>query len=524
MLEERARRLGVDGNVIFHNRFVSQAELSEFLAAADIYITPYLNPEQITSGTLAYAFGAGKAVISTPYPYATELLAEGRGLLVPWKDSLAIAAEIVGLLDDPQRLLALRYGAMEHSRTMLWPAVANRYLRTFDRARVEQEQRRRTEFRARTLATRPAELPQVNLEHLTIMTDGTGVLQHAAYNVPRYEEGYCLDDNARALLLMTLLEDAGSDDPRELRTLASRYLAFVNHAFDVSSGRFRNFMTYSRTWHKGHGSEDSHGRALWALGNVVGHSVDPGRYSLAGELFHAALPAVAQFRSPRAWAYALLGIEQYLHAFEGDRNVQAAGVEIAERLLGLFRRTDGVDWPWFENRVTYCNARLPQALIASSIWTGNTQMMTTGLRSLEWLMTIQRTAEGYFSPVGTNGFFERGMTAAMFDQQPVEACATVSACMHAFRATGDHVHADHARRAFTWFLGQNQLQQSLYDPLTGGCRDALHADRVNENEGAESTLSFLLALVEMRADEVRWNAAQKTVAETMEGAVAVSHA
>jgi uncharacterized protein YyaL (SSP411 family) len=204
--------------------------------------------------------------------------------------------------------------------------------------------------------------------------------------------------------------------------------------------------------------------------------------------------------------------------------VQAAGLEIAERLLGLFRRTDGVDWPWFENRVTYCNARLPQALIASSAWTGNAQMMTTGLRSLEWLMTIQRTAEGYFSPVGTNGFFERGMTAAMFDQQPVEACATVSACMHAFRATGDHAHADHARRAFTWFLGQNQLQQSLYDPLTGGCRDALHADRINENEGAESTLSFLLALVEMRADEVRWNAAQKTVDETMEGAMAVSHA
>src|SRR5436305_6019402 len=256
MLEERAKRLGVAGNVIFHNRFVSQAELTEFLAATDIYITPYLNPEQITSGTLAYAIGAGKAVISTPYAYARELLADGRGILVPWKDAPSIAAEVVGLLDDPEKRLALRQSAAAHGRAMLWPAVAHSYLRSFERARVEHEQRLRTAFRARTLATRPADLPRVNLDHIEVMTDHTGILQHATYNVPRYDEGYCLDDNARALLLMTLLEEAGSDDPKLVRTLASRYLAFVSHAFNRPRGRFRNFMSHSRQWLEEQGSED----------------------------------------------------------------------------------------------------------------------------------------------------------------------------------------------------------------------------------------------------------------------------
>jgi glycosyltransferase involved in cell wall biosynthesis len=522
MLEDRAKRLGVDGNVIFHNRFVTQSELTEFLAAADIYITPYLNPEQITSGTLAYALGAGNAVISTPYAYALDLLDEGRGILVPFKDSGAIATEIIGLLDDPERRLGLRQRAAEHGRPMLWPAVAQSYLRTFERARTEHAQRLRTAFQARTLASRPADLPEVNLDHVEVMTDDTGMLQHATFNVPRYDEGYCVDDNARALMLMTLLEDAGTDDPRTVRKLASRYLAFVSDAFDRSSGRFRNFMSHARDWRQEQGSEDSHGRALWALGVVVGRSSDPGRGSLASVLFHEALGAVSRFSSPRAWAFTLLGIENYLHAFEGDRNVQAAGREIGERLLGLFRRTDQPEWPWCENRVTYCNARLPQALIATGAWTGDTSMVATGLRSLEWLTTIQRTTDGYFAPVGTNGFFERGMTAAAFDQQPVEACATVSACMQAFRTTGDHRWAEHARQAFTWFLGQNQLQQALYDPLSGGCRDALHVDRLNENEGAESTLSFLLALMDMRADEVRYNAMQIPVTEPAEALMAVS--
>jgi glycosyltransferase involved in cell wall biosynthesis len=498
MLEHRAQRLGVDASMIFHDRFVSQAELTEFLAAADIYVTPYLNPGQITSGTLAYAVGSGKAVISTPYLYARELLADGRGILVPWRDSAAIARDVVDLLGDDAKRLALRERAAAHGHDMVWPAVARRYLESFERARTEHTARLRTVFQAKTLATRRAELPEMNLEHLQAMTDQTGMLQHAAFSVPRYDEGYCIDDNARALLLMALMEDAGTEDTKAVRALASRYLAFVNHAFDVERGRFRNFMSYDRQWIGERGSEDSHGRATWALGTVVGRSGDPGRQSLGGQLFHAALPAVPDFSSPRAWAYALLGIDEYLRAFQGDSNVQSMRKLLAERLLDLFRRTSRHRWPWFEDSVTYCNARLSQALIVSGTLMEHDEMTAAGLCSLEWLVSIQCSRDGYFAPIGSNGFYRRDEPKASFDQQPVEACAMVSACLEAGRATGDARWAEHARRAFNWFIGQNALQQALYDATTGGCRDGLHADRVNENQGAESTLSFLLALSEMR--------------------------
>jgi glycosyltransferase involved in cell wall biosynthesis len=499
MLENRARRLGVDSSMIFHNRFVSRDELTGFLAAADIYVTPYLNPEQITSGTLAYALGAGKAVISTPYLYARELLAEGRGILVPWRDPQSISEAVVDLLGDDAKRLALRERAAAHGRSMLWPEVSRRYLDSFEHARVEHADGLRTSFHAQTLAKRPAGLPEVNLAHLRLMTDATGVLQHAAFSIPRYDHGYCLDDNARALLLMALVEDAGTEDGRDIRALAAHYLAFVSHAFDQAHGRFRNFMSYSRQWIDECGSEDCHGRGLWAVGAVVGRSTDPGRKSLAGDLFHGGLPAVSSFTSPRAWSYALLGIDEYLRAFQGDSSVQSVRKGLAERLLDLFRRASGPAWPWFEDRVTYCNARLPQALLVSGAWMQREDMTAAGLQSLEWLASIQRSKDGYFAPIGSNGFYRKGAATAAFDQQPVEACAMVSACLEAYRITGDRRWTDRAHLAFDWFLGQNQLQQSVYDPTTGGCRDGLHADRVNENQGAESTLSFLLALLEMRS-------------------------
>jgi glycosyltransferase involved in cell wall biosynthesis len=499
MLELRAQRLGVDSSIIFHDRFVSKGELVDFLSAADIYITPYLNPEQITSGTLAYAVGAGKAVISTPYRYARELLVEGRGILVPWRDPQAIAREVVGLLGDESKRLALSERAAAHGRAMVWPAVAHRYAESFERARIEHADGLRTVFQAKTLAKRPAELPEINLEHVRLMSDGTGVLQHALFSVPRYDDGYCLDDNARALLLMALIEDAGTEDGNAVRSLAARYLAFVNHAFNHDRGRFRNFMSYSRQWLEEFGSEDSHGRAVWALGTVVGRSGDPGKQSLGGHLFHAALPAVATFTSPRAWAFALLGIDEYLRAFQGDSNVQSVRRTLAGRLLDLLRRTRAVDWPWFEDRLTYSNARLPQALLVTGGRMEDEEMTTAAISSLAWLASIQCAENGYFAPIGSNGFYRRGAPKALFDQQPVEACAMVSACLEAGRVTGEARWAEHARRAFAWFLGENHLHASLYDATTGGCRDGLHTDRANENQGAESTLSFLLALAEMRS-------------------------
>ena len=325
MLEARGRHLGVDGSMIFHNRFVSQEELTEFLSAADIYITPYLNSEQITSGTLAYAVGAGRAVISTPYIYARELLADGRGVLVPWRDSDAIAHEVTSLMYDEARCEAMCARAAEHGRDMTWPAVARQYVESFSRAQAATSHRRRTSFQAQTLASRTAGWPDVDLRHVQAMTDDTGILQHAVFSIPRYEDGYCLDDNARALLLTTLVEEAGSHDPAVVRALAARYLAFVSYAFDRSSGRFRNFLSFGRQWLEPKGSEDSHGRALWALGAVIGRAGDPGRYSLAGELFHAARPAVTAFTSPRAWAYVLLGIDEYLRAFQGTAPSKRCG-------------------------------------------------------------------------------------------------------------------------------------------------------------------------------------------------------
>jgi glycosyltransferase involved in cell wall biosynthesis len=499
MLENRAKRLRVDSHMIFHNRFVSQDELTEFLSAADIYITPYLKPEQITSGTLAYAVGSGRAVISTPYWYARELLSDGRGILVPWRDPEAIAREVIDLLANDEKRIAMSERAATYGRNMRWPAVAHSYMQTFERARADHADRLRAAFQAKTLAKRPAELPELNLEHLDLMTDQTGLLQHAAFTVPSYEEGYCIDDNARALLLMALVEDAGTEDAKAVRSLASRYLAFVRHAFNRERAQFRNFMTYDRRWLEEAGSEDSHGRALWALGTVIGRSNDPGKRSLGGDLFHAALPVVSTFTSPRSWAFALLGLDEYFRAFQGDSSVQSLRRALAERLLDLFRRANRPEWPWFEDHLTYCNARLSQALVVSGARMDDNEMKAVGLRSLEWLAAVQCSDDGYFAPVGSNGFYTRGETKAAFDQQPVEACAMVSACIEARRVTADERWGEHARRAFSWFLGQNQLQQSLYDPTTGGCRDGLHVDRVNENQGAESTLSFLIALCEMRS-------------------------
>jgi hypothetical protein len=498
-LELRVHKLGLEAHVVFHDRFVSASELAEFLSAADIYITPYLNPEQITSGTLAYAVGNGKAVISTPYRYARELLADDRGVLVPWRDSAAISATLDKLLGDPGELHALGARAAEYGRNMAWPSVARQYVASFERAHRESTTLRRSFFASRTRARRPVDLPELNLHHLRALTDDTGMLQHALFSVPRYEDGYCLDDNARALLLTTLLEDAGTDDWPMTRSLSSRYLAFVSHAFNKDSRRFRNFMAYSREWLEDRGSEDSHGRALWALGAVVGRSREPGRKRLAGELFHAALLAVLEFESPRAWAFALLGIHEYLRAFQGESGVEVLQKRLSERLLSRFQTDGGGDWPWCEDIVAYDNARLPQALIVSGNRLGHRDMVAAGLGSLQWLNELQSSEEGYFAPIGSNGFYPRHAERARFDQQPLEACATVSACLDAWRVTGDEKWAHEMWHAFSWFLGENQLRASLYDPTTGGCRDGLHPDRPNENQGAESTLSFLLALTEMSA-------------------------
>jgi glycosyltransferase involved in cell wall biosynthesis len=496
-LEILAKKNRVEKNVIFYNRFVELEELKEFIGAADIYITPYLNEAQVTSGTLAYAFGAGKAVVSTPYWHAAELLAEERGVLVPFGDTKAIAREVVGLLSDATRRNAIRKSAYKLGREMVWSNVARLYMRSFERARLQGAVLSRKSFATKTLDQQPPDLPEIKLDHLSRMTDSTGLFQHAIFTVPNFSEGYCTDDNARAFILTVLLDEL-EEQPERVRTLATTYAAFLNHAFDPKAKRFHNHLSFDRRWLDERGSEDSHARALWALGLGVGRSPHRSFQIMAGQLFAQALPAVAEFGSPRAWAFSLMGIHEYLRRLSGDSLVNQTREVLVARLMELFDRAAQPDWPWFEEVLAYDNAKLAHALIVSGQATGQQPVLERGLQSLRWLVEVQHSENGHLRPIGSNGFYRRGGARANFDQQPVEAQAMVSACLDAYRITSDPWWYGQAQRAFDWFLGWNDLGLELYSPSTGGCRDALHVDRVNGNQGAESTLAFLLSLAEMR--------------------------
>jgi glycosyltransferase involved in cell wall biosynthesis len=499
-LQWLAQEKGVEGQVIFYNRFVSLEELIEFIGAADIYITPYLNPAQIVSGTLAYTVGAGKAVISTPYWHAEEMLADERGVLVPFRDPAALAEQVIDLLDNEAKRHGMRKRAYLFGREMIWPQVARRYMESFQRARAERRHFTAPGFVVKALDKRPVELPALKLDHLRRMTDDTGMFQHAIFTVPNYREGYTIDDNARALTVSALLEELGSE---ETSHLTSRYFAFVWYAFNSETGRFRNFMNYQRNWQEASGSDDSHGRALWALGTVLGRSNTPALQSMAGWVFEKALPAILDTTSPRAWAFALIGIHEYLRRFAGDRRVSQVREQLAGRLQELYQSNRADEWRWYEKSLTYCNAALPHAMLMCGQGIPNNDMTEAGLESLGWLAEVQRAddAGGHFVPIGSNGFYQRGGARARFDQQPVEAQAMVSACLEAHRITADKGWYKEARCAFDWFLGRNDLNLPIYDTTTGGCRDGLHPDRPNENQGAESSLAFLQAVLELRLAE-----------------------
>ena len=499
-LQWLAQEKGVEGQVIFYNRFVSLEELVEFIGVTDIYITPYLNPAQIVSGTLAYTVGAGKAVISTPYWHAEEMLAEERGALVPFRDPAALAEQVIDLLDNDAKRNGMRKRAYLYGREMIWPQVARHYMQSFQRAKVERRHFNPPGFVVKALDKSPGELPPLKLDHLRRMTDDTGMFQHAIFTVPNYCEGYTIDDNARALTVNTLLEELGNEETADL---TSRYFAFVWYAFNAETRRFRNFMSYQRNWLEKSGSDDSHGRTLWALGTVLGRSNTPALQNMAGWVFEKALPAILKTTSPRAWAFALIGIHEYLHRFAGDRRVGQTREELAARLLRLYQKNRAEKWHWYEESLTYCNAALPHALLLCGHAMPNSSMTDAALESLKWLADLQRasTSAGHFVPIGSNGFYRRGGERARFDQQPVEAQAMVSACLAAHRVTGDKNWHKEARRAFDWFLGRNDLNLPIYDPTTGGCRDGLHPDRPNENQGAESSLAFLQAVLELRLAE-----------------------
>jgi len=500
-LQALAKEVGVESKVFFHNRFVSPEEMVEFIGAADIYITPYRHEAQVVSGTLAYAVGAGKAIISTPYWHAIELLDDRRGALVPFQNPDAIAQKTIELLDTPAIRHAMRKRAYLLGREMIWKRVAQGYMESFARVRSDRMKSPHVQFSARVTPKSLNELPELKLNQLSRLTDDTGMFQHAIFTIPNYGEGYTTDDNARALIFTVLLAQTRNDQPgKNDSTLnsSSRYLAFLEHAFSPGKGRFRNFLGYDRRWNEAEGSEDCHGRALWALGTVLGRSQDQGLRSAAGRLFEFSLPAAVEFSSPRAWAYTILGIQEYLGSYPGDRDAQKVRSVLSRRLLEMYESIRRPDWQWFENILAYGNARLPQSILLVGSACADDRMVSAGLEALDWLLAQQRCeTNGHFVPIGSQDFYRQGGEKARFDQQPIEAAGAVSACLQAYRITGDSRWRSEAWSAFNWFLGDNDLQLPLYDSVSGGCRDGLHPDRANENQGAESTLSFLMALLEM---------------------------
>jgi glycosyltransferase involved in cell wall biosynthesis len=495
-LKARVRELGIEDRVVFYNQFVDQATLLDFISMCDVYATPYRNEAQMTSGTLSYSFGLGKAVVSTPYWHAQELLSDRSGVLVPFGDVEAIGSEIAGLLADDERRHAMRSRAYATSRSMTWPQTAERYVTVFETTRAAAQLAVTVPLDPALIWHKAPTVPDMRIGHFLSLCDSTGMLQHAVHSVADRTHGYCVDDNARALLLSVAL--ANSDAPRLADSLTARLAAFIQHAWNPANGRFRNFMSYERRWLEDAGSEDSHGRTLWALGACALKDTDPSRRRWAASLFRTAMPVVETFRSPRAWAFTLLGLDTFCSAATPDDCAENLRHLLAERLISALFAVETKDWIWFEDVLAYDNGRLPQALIQTGLATRTPAYIEAGLQSLRWLMRLQTNSLGYFQPVGTESFGRRRQKPQSFDQQPVEAAASISACIAAFQTERGAEWPAEAMRAFGWFVGENDLRIPLIDPETGSCSDGLHPDRANENKGAESALSYLLGLVEIR--------------------------
>jgi glycosyltransferase involved in cell wall biosynthesis len=495
-LQRLADDLGIKKHVIFYNKFVSLDELKELITLTDIYITPYLEETQITSGTLAYAFGAGNAIISTPYWHAKELLRDGRGILVPFGDSDFISKAVIGLFENEVELHTMRKNAYLLGREMIWSKVAEQYGNLFSEARQKRAAVMRKKISMRSLDEQPPILPEIKLDHLIRMTDSIGIFQHAKHNVPNFAEGYCTDDNSRALILTVLLENLGTINPMIINDLASRYIGFLRYAWDEKNARFRSLLTFQRQWEDAY-SEDSHGRAIWALGTCIGRSGNEGFSQMAAEIFEYALTPATSFSHPRSWAFALIGIEAYQRRFPGDRTARNIMEVLSTKLMTLYNENQSPEWKWFEPYLSYSNASIPRALIVSGRSLDNKEMLACGLESLEWLIKVQTSSRGHFQPVGCDRVFERGQSKPVFDQQPIEAYSTISACLEAYITTKEKRWYNEAEKAFRWFLGSNDLGVQVYDPSNGGCYDGLQVDRVNRNQGAESTIMFLLSLYEM---------------------------
>ena len=482
-LKARAEALGVGGNVTFVDAFVEQEELLDMLQASDIYVTPYLNMAQVTSGTLSYAVAVGKPVISTPYLHARELLADGHGVLVPPSDPAALAAAVGAMLDDPAHRAAVAERAYRRGRTMLWKRVVERAI-----APLAINSRRPLRFLGRTDAV----LPLTAIER---MSDGVGMLQHGRHSIADRNHGYCIDDNARALILAVRRGTEGPDDP--MAELASTYAAFIQHAWNEEAGRFRNFMGYDRRWLEGSGSEDSNGRTIWALGFAAAQAPWAPIREWALRMFEQVVPQIGPLDAPRAKAFAALGAHVLLGARPGHELALELLRDAGDCLMRLFASARRPGWDWFEGDLTYDNARMSEALIRAGTALGEAGMIETGLLTFGWLMERQTGPRGSFRPVGSNGFGRPYAAPLAYDQQPLEATATIDAAAAAYQVSGDERWATAARDAFGWFFGDNDRGIPLADPIEGGCYDGLMATGINRNQGAESILALHLAAATM---------------------------
>lgn len=494
-LEQLVREKGLQKQITFYNQYVSLERLIEFLVATDIYLTPYVNKDQITSGTLAYALACGKVIVSTPYWYAQELLADGRGCLVPFRDSEALADKLIELLGDEAMRSRMRKLSYQYGRKMIWREVARNYAAAFEKALLEYSSVGKKSVQSLAV-TESAVLPEIRLNHLRAMTDDTGLFQHALYTVPNRGHGYCIDDNARALIVTVMNWRLFKDE--QICPLFRTYLSFLLDAYNRDAGRMRNFLSYQRRWQEEVGSEDSHGRSIWALGYTIAYPPDDSLLGLITRLFKQLLLPVDSFVSPRAWAFTIIGALYYLKRFGGDPEVRKLLVNLSGQLCQQFSEYATEEWFWLEEIVTYDNARIPQALIGAGSYLQEQQILQTGLCALNWLISIQTNpAGGQLSLVGNNGWYRCGGEKAPFDQQPLDAAAMVAACTQAYLATGEPRWQIAMDWSFNWFFGNNDTHQTLYDFSSGGCYDGLMPGGVNMNQGGESTLSLLLALHEM---------------------------
>lgn len=502
-LQQRVKELALQDNVRFIDQFVELDTLLTYISASDLYITPYLHREQVVSGTLSYALAAGKAIISTPYWYAEELLADGRGVLVPFRDPQALSQAILSLIDDPVRMDAVRRAAYDFGRQMLWPEVGKAYAALFDRV-IQAPRVPRNDDAGRFDATvnrngtssEPAffHLPEVKLDHLKGLTDDNGLIQHAKFGVPDRRYGYSSDDAGRALAALLELEGQVPED--EVDPLITRYMSFLQYA-QTADGHFHNFMNLDRTFRDERGSEDTLGRVIWGLGHVVRRKAQEGVGALAQEMLQRALKPARTLRAPRAWAYTICGLAAALRSQPDNAEYRELLHDLAAKLCDLYDAQSAPDWQWFEDRVTYGNAKMCEALLLAYEMTGEERFKRVGLAALDFLVDLCWNGE-YFDLIGNQGWMERGKTPALFGQQPIDAGYLVEACDTAYRLTGEPRYLRFAKAAFAWFLGHNRLAASLYEESTGAVADGLDAHGVSQNQGAESVVCFLLALARIR--------------------------